>query len=165
MLDIEKLLSASVDDEVELPFCRQLFVSVITGLESYLSDAFMSTVLRDKALLQTFVETTPEFAERKFPLSEIFKQIVQVEQAAEAYLADVVWHNLYKIRPMYSAALGVRLPDIGDLMKAVVVRHDLVHRNGKTKNGFEHIVTRADVRNLMTLAESFVVAIDPQLPE
>jgi hypothetical protein len=36
---------------------------------------------------------------------------------------------------MYRATFLIDFPDISNLSKAVVKRHDLVHRNGKTKEG------------------------------
>jgi hypothetical protein len=36
---------------------------------------------------------------------------------------------------MYSSTFDITFPDIAELSKCVSIRHDLVHRNGKTKNG------------------------------
>jgi hypothetical protein len=109
-----------------------LFVNVITAVETYLSDLFISAVSKDKALLRRFIESTPEFKTEKVTLSEIFKTVEEIEKRARSYLLDVVWHHLNRVKPMFKDTLGLAFPkDMGDLFKAILIRHDLVHRNGR----------------------------------
>ncbi len=160
ILDLEKLLDAKIDGSVEACFCRQLFVGAITAMESYLSEAFIWHVLKREELMRLFIETTPEFAKEKIPMSEIFRAAADVEKRASRYLADVVWHNLSKVKAMYLDTLGIEFPDVGSLIKAVITRHDLVHRNGKTKGGDELLVTREHVRQLIRECETLVVVVE-----
>ena len=46
--EIEKLLETKIAQEVECIFYRLLFVNVITALETFLSDAFISKVMGNK---------------------------------------------------------------------------------------------------------------------
>lgn len=67
---------------------------------------------------------------------------------------------------MFKSTLGIDFPDdIGALSKAVFVRHDLVHRNGKTKDGGDHDITSSAVNDLIQNSLQFVYAIDEQLAE
>lgn len=163
ILDIEKLLEAKIDSSVEDCFCRQIFVGVITALESYLADAFVNTVMNDPSRLRLFIETTPEFQKEKFSLADVYKVSQGIDQRASEYLADVVWHNLPRVKAMFDDTLGIKLPDIGDLMKAVVKRHDLVHRNGKMKNGGQWLISREDIKALIAAAEKLVIGVEAGL--
>lgn len=164
ILDIEKLIETKVDDSVLPTFRRLLFVNVITAMETYLSDAFINAVVNSPQLMRRFVETTPEFQAEKIPLADVFKAMAQVEQRAKSYLADVVWHHLHRVKPMYHETLNIEFPaDMGPLFRAVLLRHDIVHRNGKTKNGREIIVTAAEVSNLIHHVEGFIQSLDKQL--
>ena len=143
-----------------------LFVNVVTALETYLSDAFINTVVPNQALMRRFIEGTPEFQSEKITLSDIFKAIEEVEQKAKSYLADVVWHNLQRVKPMYKDTLGIDFPkDIGDIFRAIIKRHDIVHRNGKTKSGDEILIQQQDIIDLVAAVESFTQYIDTQLSE
>lgn len=164
VLDIEKLLDATVDPSVSLPFHRMLFVNAITALETNLSDAFINTVANAPELMRRFIETTPEFQSEKVPLSDVFKAIERIEQKARSYLIDVVWHHLERVKPMYRDTLGIDLPDdIGPLFRAILVRHDIVHRNGKTKTGEEILITREQITDLLERTEAVVQHIDKQI--
>jgi hypothetical protein len=160
------MLEAKIDSSVEASFFRLLYVNAITAMETYLSDAFMSSVVPDSELMRRFVETTPEFKTERISLSEVYKAAEEIEQRAKSYLVDVVWHNLGRVKPMYKAVLGVEFNnEMGDLVKAVLKRHDIVHRNGKTKSGEDIALTKNDVIELVSKVESFIQDIDLKMRE
>lgn len=164
--DIQRLLKTEVDPTSAQCLWRLLYVNVITALETYLSDAFINTVLNRPTLMRRFIETCPSFQGEKIPLSEIFKAQEQIERKARSYLVDLVWHRLDCVREMYQTTLGIGFPsDIGVVHRAVVVRHDLVHRNGKTKKGEEITMTPKEITDLITEVEKIVESLDEKLSE
>lgn len=65
---------------------------------------------------------------------------------------------------MYRDTLGVAFSDeLGDLNRAILTRHDIVHRNGKTKDDQDVVITKTDVAKLIHVASSLVRDIDAQL--
>jgi len=161
--NIEHLISLETTGQQQQHLRRLLYVNVITALETYLSDLFISAVAKDQALLRRFVETTPEFKSEKIAVSDIFKTAEEIEKKARAYLMDVVWHHLRRVKPMFKDKLGLSFPDnMGDLFKAVLIRHDLVHRNGKKRDGGEHNVSKKEIKDIIGQARSFVADLDSQ---
>ena len=62
---------------------------------------------------------------------------------------------------MYRDVLGVKFPDdSGAVHAAVVIRHDIVHRGGKTKSGRPHNFRESDIEKLYAAIEAFVTAVD-----
>lgn len=166
ILDIERLLETKVDNTVSNCFMLLLYVNVITALETYLSDAFINTVSNSPDLMRRFIETSPEFQAEKVPLSDVFKAVEEIERKARGNLIEMVWHRLDRVKPMYRAALGIEFPpDSGAIFRAILTRHDIVHRNGKTKDGKEIIITPEEITELLSVVERFVQHIDTQLAE
>jgi hypothetical protein len=164
IIDIDKLLEMQVHCSVSTCFHRLLYVNVITAMETYLSDAFIKTVMNDDHLLRRFIETTPEFQKEKIPLSDIFRTMEGIKGEAQYYLANIVWHRLEKVKKLYNSTLEIEFPqDLKKLFSAVVLRHDIVHRNGKTKDGKDLLIISSDVRDLIKTVEVFVLHIDEQL--
>jgi hypothetical protein len=162
--DIEKLLETEVEGSVADCFYRLLFVNVITAMETYLSDAFINTVVHNPALMRHFIETTPEFQNEKVALSDVFSALEKIEQKANGHLVDVVWHNLERVKPMFRDTLGIEFPkDMGAVFRAIVKRHDIVHRNGKTKTGKGIPIACQDVIGLIASVQAFVHDVDAQL--
>lgn len=145
-------------------FNRMLFASAITAMETYLSDAFIHNVLGDDALTSRLLKSAPELKDRKFSLAELFEWKRHAKEHVSEYLLDIVWHNLAKVRQLYESVLDVRFPEDSDeLHRAVAVRHDLVHRNGRTKSGLMHRLKEAEIAAVFSAVERFVGAIDTQL--
>lgn len=166
LLDIEKLLETEVDASLSSCLNRLLYVNVITALETYLSDAFINTVVPNPKLMRRFIETTPAFQTEKIPISEVFKAIDEIKNKAKGYLIDLVWHHLERVKPMYRATLEVDFPsDADDIFGAILIRHDIVHRNGKTKDAVEISITKGDIQSLVAAARAFIQQIDRQLTQ
>jgi hypothetical protein len=143
---------------------RMLYSSAITALETYLCDAFYQTVVNDDSLIDRLMVTTPEFTEKKYSLSEVVEWKMRTKEKVSEYLFNIVWHNLGKVRCMYRDVLKVDFPDDASAVyAAVVIRHDIVHRSGKTKTGKAHNLREADVEKLFQTLEAFVSPIDAQL--
>jgi len=147
---IKSLLDIELEGDLELPFLRLLHVNAITALETFLSDAFINTVIRDRSLVRKFVETNPDFKKQKFSLNEVFEKIDHIDNEVKQYLLEIMWHNIEKVRKMYLNTLAIDFPgDLRDIFRAIVVRHDIVHRNGKTKTGEVIYLTREHLQSLM----------------
>lgn len=69
-------------------------------------------------------------------------------------------------------ALYVPTPDFSaethhdsNLMKCISIRHDIVHRNGKDKDGNLRIINKDDVLNIATSVSEFILNIENQLTD
>jgi hypothetical protein len=113
-----------------------LYSSVITCLETYLSDAIKFNINndKDKIYLRKFVETFEEYEKEKITFNNIFSQFESIDNKVEDNLVSLLYHNLPKIRVIYKSTFNIEFKDIKTLMIAISIRHDLVHRNGKMKS-------------------------------
>lgn len=132
-------------DELTTILNRQTFVGVIGAMETFFSDAFINLVLDNKFNFRMFVQTHPEFSKRKFELKEIFEKHQELSDIVKKVLLDTIYHNLGTVKQMYQDTLYIKFPDISKCMKHVKTRHDLVHRNGKTKDGDAVVVDRESI--------------------
>ena len=163
---IRDISNAEITGATKDHLLRVLHVSVITAIETYLSDAFINSVINDRESMRKFVENNPEFKNKTIKLSEIFAKHENIDQEVKGYLVSQLWHNLKKIKPMYKTTLGVDFPDnIESIFKAIDTRHDLVHRNGKNIDGEAVIITDEILSILLDDAIEFITYINEQLEE
>lgn len=146
---ITNLLSLDVPKSLEPPFMRLLYANTITALETYLSDTFINRVFGDIALLQRYFDFEQKFTQRKVMYKDILREAERVKDVARQELLAVVWHNLGRVKPMYAETLGVDLGEIGAIAAAVQKRHDIVHRNGRQKDGGMVTISRLDIDSLL----------------
>jgi hypothetical protein len=120
-------------------FIRMVFAQVIGLMEAYLGDTLIRAVETDADALRRLVAGAEELSKEKLSLEEFLTNPGLVRERVWKYLRDIQYHNLAKVDALYNVALGFRLltnKSRNDrLFKAILCRHDIVHRNGKTKEG------------------------------
>ena len=70
--DIKSLKEIKVEENKKNTFYRMLFVQIITALETFLSDAFISTVINNEKLVRKHIENDPFFKQAKIELRNVF---------------------------------------------------------------------------------------------
>jgi len=151
------------NDELQETLRRQIFSGAITCLEDYLSTTLIQEVLNNEDNFKQFVKTFRDIKNRKFDLSEIYDKLDKIRDIVKKELVDVIYHDLPKVKGMYHDTLGIDFPDIGDLMTAIKTRHDMVHRNGKNKEGEKIEITKDVVIDVIAKVETFVTEIDEKI--
>ena len=96
----------------------------------------------DDILFQRYLDSEKTFQERKFPLKDALRMVTQIKALATKELIEMVWHNIGKVKSLYADVLLVDLGDIASLAKAISIRHDIVHRNGRAVRQVERKLAR-----------------------
>lgn len=147
---------------------RMIFSHQITAMEAYLADRLINQVERDPKAFRRLLGQDEELAKEKFTLAEISRDPALVGKRVREYLRSIQYHNLAKVDVLYNIALGVRIlnliTDKPRLFKAVLLRHDCVHRNGFDKEGNElRIFTKVFVQETADLIKAFIENIERSL--
>ncbi|MFC1685194.1 HEPN/Toprim-associated domain-containing protein [Pseudomonadota bacterium] len=162
--EIEALVADGDKYSNELLMAKLLYANVITAFEAYLSDTFIYTVVSFPPLIRRIVETDPEFSKRKLDVSDLFRRHDGIRDEVANYLEGLIYHNLSKVKQLYKSVLCVDFPkDLSAIFKAINIRHDLVHRNGRNKEGEGHRIKLEAVIELITSIRIFVDNIDTQV--
>ena len=160
-----KLLNALAvpDKTLKDILSRQLYISVIGTMETFLSDAFINLTNDKDDFFRNFIETHPEFKKRKFELREIFEEYDKLKETAKVVMLDTIYHNLPSVSQMYKDTFKIDFPSIKEVYECVLKRHDLVHRNGKTKDGNPVEPDENAVNELIDKVSNFVEEIANKL--
>lgn len=151
-------------DVLDGPLCRLLFVNAIAALETYLSDRFLHAIRDDRAAMRRFIENAPEFRKRSVAFSSIFDLVDKAEEESKRYIVEMVWHNLSKVQAMYRDTLRVEMgPTFSIVAKAIPKRHDIVHRNGKDKDGIEVSLEPGELSALLSAIKALADDIERKL--
>ncbi|MDJ0620158.1 MAG: HEPN domain-containing protein [Calothrix sp. MO_192.B10] len=169
---LDEISSLQVLNNLSLPDCnvqktlkRQIYIGAITCLETYLSDAFINTVLSNDKYLRSFFKSFKDFKEQKIGMHQLLEHADNAKEIAKKARLEVIFHNLSKVSNMYKKTLDISFPSFSDIARYISIRHDLVHRNGKTKEGNETPVDDQNVDTVINDIRSFVEQIDKALKE
>jgi uncharacterized protein (TIGR02646 family) len=140
-----------------------LFANAIAALETYLADTFIDLVDSGNGGLRKFVESFQPFKEENFKLAQVFSSHENIKERALDELRRIMWHDLPKVSGMFRAAFGMESPLFADLMRDIVIRHDIVHRNGKKKtDGTAHVISSESVDGICDRTSEFVEKVQAE---
>tara|TARA_B110000977_G_C10974452_1_gene453602 strand:+ start:204 stop:1079 length:876 start_codon:yes stop_codon:yes gene_type:complete len=162
--NLTELNSLSFEKDGHRNTVRKLIFSAgIACLEDYLSSTLIKEVIQDEIYFRNFVRTYKNITNRKFELGNIYEHLEKMYDVVKKELLDVIYHDLPKVKGMYKDTLGVIFPSIETLMKSIKTRHDIVHRNGKTKDGNLINLNKQDIEIHLKEINKFVCNIENQV--
>jgi hypothetical protein len=132
-------------------------------METFLSDAFVNLTFDNEDYFRNFIGTHPEFKKQKFELREIYKEYDKLEETAKRVMLDTIYHNLPTVSQMFADTFKIEFPPIKEVYELVLKRHDLVHRNGKTKEGNPVDTDEEAIKDLMEKVTKFIDEVATKL--
>lgn len=160
--DTEKTIEAieELPQEIKDNLYRLLYANIISKLEAFLCDTIVSYVLSCDAHKRWFVQKYEPLATQKFQMSAIYAKYDSLDKIIKGTLTSIVYHDIKLVRKLYKNVADIELPNSKAIEDAIQIRHDIVHRNGKDKEGNLHTVTRTDVEILSDHIMDFIYEID-----
>lgn len=145
---------------------KLLFAGVITAMETYLSDTLKKLILRNPSIKRRYVQYEKVF-EKNIKVQDIFRKLERLDKDINHAIDQTSFHNIETAQQLYRAVLLVDFPEmhILELKKAVLARHDIVHRNGKTFSGQQRFFQFSEVQELSALVVDSLTEIDAQVKD
>ena len=104
-------------------------------MEVFLCDTIVKYVMSEEAHKQHFVQTYDPLATQNFPMKAIYAKYKTLDKIIKDSLSAIVYHDLELVSKLYKKNTGVDVNPNDIIREAIKIRHDIVHRNGKDKEG------------------------------
>jgi hypothetical protein len=143
---LSKIIDTEIDETIQRTVFNMIHGHCISALEAFLQEEFLRQILSNEDNLKSFYAKNKDFEKEKFSLSEFFS-ILPKEKATE-YLNSLIWHKLCKVKELYKCTLDINFPQIDFLVQMVKLRHDIVHRCGRYKDGKKVEITKLHLLKL-----------------
>lgn len=140
---------------------------LVSAMEAYLSNTIMLLVSEEYDATVNLLLKEKTLSSEKITLYESWSNPGVVEDRIQNYLRRQLYHNLGKVEELYGIAFNVDVFSDSDLKKrlhrTVELRHDIVHRNGRSGQGQEQDFSSETVCAMMKDIYDFVIHINTQL--
>ncbi|MCD6671819.1 MAG: hypothetical protein LT106_03105 [Burkholderiaceae bacterium] len=139
---------------------RRLVLGAVIGvLESFLWELAQHWIESSEEALRGCVTKLPAIRDQTIKLGDVFDRHDSIRDHVKGHLQNTVWHRWDKVVAIYRNGLGINLPSVKVFDDALVKRHDIVHRSGRTKDGEDVDVTSAEIEALSQAVERFAAAV------
>lgn len=158
---LESIISLNTIENNETLIKMQVAYSV-TILESCLSEMLKSVVLSSNCFIRNAVFHVKGLNETTVSLKDILDDSSIIERQVMNFFSGMLYHQIPKVLNVYEVVLQTTQPKgirLGDLINLIKLRHDIVHRDGKTVEGKKLSLTSNDVDNSVSLVRGFLSII------
>ncbi len=155
LADCRQVLNLQGEAEAVALARRLVFGAVIGVLESFLWELSQHWIEASDDALRGCVTKLPAIRDEQIKLGDVFERHENIRAHVKGHLQNTVWHRWDKVGVIYRSGLGISLPSLKVFDVALVKRHDIVHRSGRTKDGEEVYVTNTEIEDLSHTVEKF----------
>lgn len=151
-----KLMVSRKTDPFDAAMLQKMaYVHAVTLFEAMVGDVLKATVLAYPHMMSRMVSKLGEDKSRKFQLREIAD--LGLNGIVLGILNEQLYHNPVTVKHFVSIIAGQPLPDtyMATMQKVIEMRHDLVHRDGKTINDERLFINEHIVTTSIELIENF----------
>ncbi|HFG1585809.1 TPA: hypothetical protein ACGFXP_003531 [Vibrio cholerae] len=143
---------------------KMSYAYAVTLLETFLGDTLKSLVSQDEQCLKNALRKFKILKSVK--LTDLADTDLDVRSLVLKYVGDVLYHNIPNVVEMYEQVLNRKLDiDISNVVKITKLRHDIVHRNGKTIDGSTISLSAQDFTHAIDEIKEFSGALQKAINE
>lgn len=165
---IKDLLQIEIPSaDLQQHFHRMIYANVISSMEAYLSKTLITIVMNDETYFWEFVKRF-DWNKEKVNIENIKESYNNMTIKVQTKLSEILYHNLPKVKALYQKVLNIDIlqnhEDMKFLCRAVDIRHDLVHRNGRKNSGSKvdeyHSISVSMINDLVTHVDNLIHEIE-----
>lgn len=153
--DIDSILmllnNSSIPDSSKNLFYQQTYISIYGSFENYLFNTFLRQVCRDYKIYEKVLRERIKIFERNKKSNDWKilkgKDCLEKEKLFIRKVQEVVFHNQKKVNQLFKSAFGIN-SCISSIRSETDIRHDLVHRMGRTIEGTDIVINKEQVLEL-----------------
>lgn len=150
----------NLDGDIKSKLYQLLYANIISKLEAFLCDTIIKFVMKDDERKRHFLQTYEPLANQNFPMKCIYDKYKSLDIIIKRALTSIVYHDLKLVDKLYVNNTGITLNPCKEIKDAIAIRHDIVHRNGKDKEGNSCVISKDTVLELSNKVKDFIDDVD-----
>lgn len=161
-------LSAQLDGFVEIveaipdnqknPTLPLIYAATIGAIEAYLYEVASKMVKEQPEFREKLIKSNAIFKDEKITIAGIYKTYETLDKKILGHFQNMVWHRWKDVEVIFKAGMNLDLDLSSQLNAPTLIRHDITHRSGKTKDGKEQSITKKVTKEMITLVRQ--IALD-----
>lgn len=153
--ELEKLVIKNPLKDKPYIMYRMTYAHSVSLLEAFLGDTVKSLVNNNDCF---FVNSRKiaELKNARYTLDYLATTESNPKALAIKELSKILYHRMPKVKIIFETILGKKISlKISEVDKITKIRHDIVHRNGKTKEGNPTYLDQNDLINMFNEIKNF----------
>jgi hypothetical protein len=133
-----------------------IYAHAVTILEVYLEDMVKALILSNDTFLKNTIKNVKPFCDTKFNLRDISLEEGGIKKFVLRKLSENLFHDIPKVVNIIAGIFEKKIDlDIEKIAAVTAKRHDIVHRNGKNRDGETLVIDRSAAEYAIKAVEGF----------
>ena len=150
---IQLIEKSSYSEKLNQILYRQRYIGLIAILEAYLSEIMTTWVFSSQNHFDTYIALQKQ---ARISLHDFLYVKDHIEDEVYKDIQDRLYHRLDDVKSLFKKNINIIFPDIEEIKEFIKKRHDLVHRNGKNKDGNPVEVRKEEVLDVLQKEQDFM---------
>lgn len=163
LLQGQKLQALTGDEATKELLNRLAFAFLFSAFETYLWETMVYWLEEDDKATARILDRLPEFASKELKGKDARAFVENAKENIKGYMQRLPWHRWSDVRPLLQIGLDVKVPEFGGFKGDLKVRHDIVHRNGTTKDGQPIRISEQDLYDFGVRINSYAELLEQSL--
>lgn len=149
-------------------FIKMQIAHCVTILESCLGEMIKSVALSHERYVAHAIKNIKELKEKSIPLVELLHKEKTASLYVQQYLSGILYHKIPLVVAIYKAILQpnkYKQNSLKAVSSLIHLRHDIVHRNGKTTDGIAHTFSSDTLNETFKTVEEFLTTMKDMINE
>lgn len=143
---------------------KMSYAYAVTLMESFLGDTLKVLITEREEFLNNAIVNVEEVSKAKYSIAELAETDLNICNLALKHVNEILFHNIPKVKRVYEQVLGVKLQlDISRVSRITALRHDIVHRNGYSKDNKPINVNAQDFYQAIEDIKEFTSSLQKQI--
>lgn len=171
--DKQSLLRLLSDPPADLQlrriFYQQQYAYVFSLMERFMSDTFVRQTCDNEESYHRVLDSGILLSMNNIVRNKVNKNIITGKDCLSKellYISTIqkciVYHRLSLVHDLFSIAFNIEA-DFDELKDSLEIRHDIIHRFGRSIKGVERSISEADIQNLIDKVDRCVNSISSQM--
>ncbi|MDO6836356.1 hypothetical protein Q4596_12040 [Pseudoalteromonas carrageenovora] len=152
--NVKELAKNSISQPIPLDenlIIKMCYSYSVTLLEAFLGDTIKGLISENNVYLNNAIERLEQIRNTKYSLFDLSKSGIDLSGLAIKSVSEVLFHKIDKVMEMYEKVLGCKINIDTTKVKSIIdIRHDIVHRNGYTKDNEVIVILPDDLYQAIT---------------
>lgn len=165
--DVREVIRTPHAEFFDRTLSRMALIQLFAAMEAFLTDTLLARVLDDRARLTRLLAGVKDLQSLKLTLADVLADPDIVRHTVADAMQKLSFHNFSKVDAIWNVAFGHGIfkndATRQRLLRYVPIRHDCVHRNGRTEDGSQRVeVDFALVREVADQFEGTALFVEGQ---
>lgn len=162
--ELQQLLTLEIsNNNISFTRFKYIFVGIFGAMEAFLCDVCRCYIMKSEKYMSRYLKANKSFKNEKINLTDIYDKYSNLNSIIDAQIQNMLYYKLWIVKDIFKKTFDINFPTIEDIIPYVKIRHDILHRNGRTPEGKTIYIDSHKIEELIGKVNTLVIKVTKEI--